>query len=327
VADTDLPNPESTEHHPDELSALEREAQRQRELEAARKLAEVEKQAASRLRARNRIITAIGAIALIAAVVAVFFAYSANRNLGAAQDANTQAAQNLSAAQTANTQSAQNLNAANRNAATAEAASTEAAANLEEALRQTNLARARQLAAQAQQIIDRQPDQLPRAVLLAVESLRRHPESAGNQALGNGLDLLPIEAARLMHDGPVIAVAFSPDGKWVVSGSSDTTARVWDISASLREASLGDNAGAATGAEVARLTHDNDVNTVAFSPDGKWVISGSGDGTARVWLWRAEDLIDLACSRLTRNLTQAEWRQYLGDEPYRKTCENLPEGE
>ena len=40
-----------------------------------------------------------------------------------------------------------------------------------------------------------------------------------------------------------------------------------------------------------------------------------------------EDLIDLACSRLTRNLAQAEWAQYLGDEPYRKTCENLPEGE
>jgi hypothetical protein len=32
-----------------------------------------------------------------------------------------------------------------------------------------------------------------------------------------------------------------------------------------------------------------------------------------------------ACSRLTRNLTKGEWRLYLGDEPYQKTCKHLPE--
>jgi len=36
---------------------------------------------------------------------------------------------------------------------------------------------------------------------------------------------------------------------------------------------------------------------------------------------------DLACSRLTRNLTKEEWKQYLPDEVYRKTCPNLPDGE
>ena len=43
--------------------------------------------------------------------------------------------------------------------------------------------------------------------------------------------------------------------------------------------------------------------------------------------WHRQDLIDLACSRLTRNLTKAEWKQYLPGEPYRKTCSNLPEGQ
>jgi len=38
------------------------------------------------------------------------------------------------------------------------------------------------------------------------------------------------------------------------------------------------------------------------------------------------DLTELACSRLPRNLSHAEWEQYLPGEPYRKTCENLPEG-
>ncbi len=57
------------------------------------------------------------------------------------------------------------------------------------------------------------------------------------------------------------------------------------------------------------------------------VALASKDTTARVWRWRDQDLIDLACSRLTRNLTKEEWKQYLPDEPYRKTCPNLPEGE
>ncbi len=34
-----------------------------------------------------------------------------------------------------------------------------------------------------------------------------------------------------------------------------------------------------------------------------------------------------ACRRLPRNLTREEWPLYLGNEPYRKTCPNLPEPE
>jgi len=38
-----------------------------------------------------------------------------------------------------------------------------------------------------------------------------------------------------------------------------------------------------------------------------------------VFFWRYEDFIRDACSRLMRNLTRKEWREYLGDVPYRRT--------
>ena len=128
------------------------------------------------------------------------------------------------------------------------------------------------------------------------------------------------EIARMIHDDRVNSVAFSPDGKYVVSVGCDeqkintacriSTARVWE---------------AATGTEVARITHAKDVTSVAFSPDGKYIVSGSVDGEVTIREYRPEDLIADACSRVTRNLTVAEWKQYVGDAlPYQAICENLP---
>ncbi len=71
------------------------------------------------------------------------------------------------------------------------------------------------------------------------------------------------------HSERVWSVAFSPDGKRIVSGSSvDHTIKVWD---------------AGSGAEVLTLPSDGPVFSVAFSPDGKRIISGSMAGTVKVW--------------------------------------------
>ena len=65
-------------------------------------------------------------------------------------------------------------------------------------------------------------------------------------------------------------MAFSPDGKQIVSGSGDTTVRRWD---------------AATGQQLlpALEGHTGGVSSVAFSPDGKQIVSGSWDTTVRRW--------------------------------------------
>lgn len=69
--------------------------------------------------------------------------------------------------------------------------------------------------------------------------------------------------------GVVECVAYSPDGRRVVSGSSDRTLKVWD---------------AATGREVLTLKgHTDEVRGVAFGPDGRWIVSGSRDNQLKVW--------------------------------------------
>jgi len=37
-----------------------------------------------------------------------------------------------------------------------------------------------------------------------------------------------------------------------------------------------------------------------------------------------KDLLKVACQRAPRNLTRTEWRRFMGNEPYRATCDNLP---
>ena len=63
------------------------------------------------------------------------------------------------------------------------------------------------------------------------------------------------------HTDSINSVAFSPDGKTVVTGSRDKTACLWN---------------ATTGEQLQVLRgHTNCINSVAFSPDGKTVLTGS----------------------------------------------------
>jgi WD40 repeat protein len=59
---------------------------------------------------------------------------------------------------------------------------------------------------------------------------------------------------------------------------------------------------------------------IAVSPDGKYLATADEQGVVYTWFLRPDDLIDEACRRLTRNLTQDEWREFVADGPYVPTC-------
>ena len=98
------------------------------------------------------------------------------------------------------------------------------------------------------------------------------------------------------HTNAVTSIAFSPDGTRVATTSRDGTTKLWD---------------ATTGNEL--LTFDGDgsgLSDVIFSPGGKFLAVG-GDSGVRVYLQNIDDLIALAHTRVTRELTSEECEKYL----------------
>jgi WD40 repeat protein/serine/threonine protein kinase len=99
-------------------------------------------------------------------------------------------------------------------------------------------------------------------------STRPYPPEALNafqEARAMDTELLALTG----HANVVRSARFSSDGRRIVTGSSDHTARIWD---------------SVTGRELRRLTgHAETVRSAVFSPDGASVLTASNDKTARIW--------------------------------------------
>jgi WD40 repeat protein len=165
------------------------------------------------------------------------------------------------------------------------------------------------------------------------------------------------EGTRLRrHQEPVDALAFSPDGTRLATGSRDQTIRLWDLSSPDPDRD-----------SITLTGHAQRIGTLAFTPDGQWLLSASYDGIVRAWdirntdeqaiidsaldlaghgqlisdlavasdgrfvvtasyddsarLWPLDprDLIGLGCAKVGRSLTEGEWKQdFTG--PYRAGC-------
>jgi len=193
--------------------ALEREAQRQRELESAKKLAEAQSRAAKELRRRAFYLFSALVLAVIAALTAGIFA---NRN-------------------------ADNFTRSEAQRLAAEASSLG------------------QLAADPQLV-----------ALLSLRSLNTRYTSEGDVALTNAASLpLPMKIFA-DHGKGVYSADFSPNGKYIITGSYDGIVRIFDVQ---------------TEQEIHQFTANETERGVKaiFSPDGQTIFAASNDGT--VWKW------------------------------------------
>lgn len=120
-----------------------------------------------------------------------------------------------------------------------------------------------------------------------------------------------VESMRLSgHKDKILALAWSPNGKWLASGDAGQTIRMWDAAAGTYIRTMTNNqavlalafsldsrwlaAGLASktiqmfdagdGAVMQALNgHQDHVQSLAFSPDGSLLVSGSRDKTLRLW--------------------------------------------
>ena len=94
------------------------------------------------------------------------------------------------------------------------------------------------------------------------------------------------------HTDAINSVALSPDGRRALTGSSDRSAKIWDVVAhdarpaeDAQPRAAADSASPQEGIEILTLKHhDQPVTTVAFSPDGRSILTAGLDGTAVLWL-------------------------------------------
>lgn len=278
----------------EEHDALEREAQRQRELEAAQRLAETEKaraeeQASSvrRLRQRGVILAATLLVALVAALFAGVFA---NRNSTLAS-----------------------LNA--EIAGTAQANEAIAVQEQQVAQEQALIPSVRELSNAANLNLEIDPE---RSILLALQAVNKTYSVDGTvlpeaeDALHRAVQASRIELTLYGHEGEVWSAVFSPDGSRIVTAGNDGTVKIWDAStgrviltlkgsaygttwyaAFSQDGKLLATAGAdriariwdATSGEELRLLsgHREEVYHIEFSRDGSRLATVSPDGTAKIW--------------------------------------------
>jgi WD40 repeat protein len=255
---------------------IERETTRQRELEAARRLAaeaearrlaeverarEAERRAREQAEAARRQSRLAGTLKVVAAV-AVALAAAAFSSLYLAMKATDEANQQKTSAE-------ENEQIAQEETKTAH--------------HEANRARTLLLLARSQKILDQKPQLALLLTLEALRLLRDLGEYDLDLANQSGREVLNLTFSNLSgvglygHAGRVNHLAYAPDGRTLATASSDGTVRLWDVAAV-----------PVTPPRV--LPHDGPARRLVFAPDGRTLAVVAASHKGEVWLW------DLAAS-------------------------------
>ena len=139
----------------------------------------------------------------------------------------------------------------------------------------------------------------------------------------NAFSILDRNSGDVIH--PNLAVEINSSNSLTFSPDSLYLAAAGDGSVYLLDA--------ATGEEISTLNiGGRTVYSLSFMPDSDRLAIGTDDGTVLLWdlsLLRSaaeiESMIDIACSQVDQNLTQAQWAQYYSpDAAYDVTCSDVP---
>ncbi|OLO99807.1 hypothetical protein BVU76_23870 [Mycolicibacterium porcinum] len=139
-----------------------------------------------------------------------------------------------------------------------------------------------------------------RILVATVNGLRLHDVTTG-QPIGEPWIVNP------SGQTTITSIAFSPDGDYVVSNDAQT------LNLQLREAQTGRPLGKPLAG------HEGQVISVDFTADGNYIVSQGEDGWV---LWPGPDKwADELCHKLTANMTEAEWDEWVSPEiDYQPTC-------
>lgn len=115
------------------------------------------------------------------------------------------------------------------------------------------------------------------------------------------------------HELDVMAVRFTEDGRYVVSGAKDDTVQIWNATTGLR-----------VGAKLFDDKNNNNVTAVEVRAGDTEIVSMFGDGTVTIWPGPAK-WQSLLCNKLTYNMNQQQWKQWveLPDGQFRGACGGL----